>query len=137
MTKEYLATWLNGREYGDEMLCAEEEQAQKSGLVVVFGASDDLIELRGAIDDEDGSRHGKEHYVTRKGLFEAHDVDSCECAFCGYKDAKSNAAVIKAIWGQGDYSWQYETTIPHATFEIMEDGKGYCRGIVFSINDLK
>ena len=33
-------------------------------------------------------------------------------------------------------SWSYLTDIPHKTFDIMEDGEIYCRGIVFSLDDL-
>ena len=43
---------------------------------------------------------------------------------------------MKAVWGEEGYSWTYETAIPHATFEILEDEEKYCRGIVFDIKDL-
>lgn len=46
------------------------------------------------------------------------------------------AAKITAIWDNYGYSWTYKTTIPHETFEIMEGEQKYCRGIVFSTDDL-
>ena len=46
MTKEELAAMLNGREYGKEITKAEEEKAKANGLVVIYGYSDDNVELR-------------------------------------------------------------------------------------------
>lgn len=37
---------------------------------------------------------------------------------------------------KGPFAWTYSTEIPHATFEIIEEGEKFCRGIVFDINDL-
>ena len=54
MTMETLAAILDGREIGSEITKAEADQAKAAGLVVVFGASDDLMEFRGAIYDEIG-----------------------------------------------------------------------------------
>lgn len=33
--------------------------------------------------------------------------------------------------------WRYRTKISYCTFEIMETEKLYCRGIVFSLKDVK
>ena len=52
MTKEQFAEMLNGKQYRSEMTSDDGELAKDNGLVVVFGASDDLMEFRGAIDDE-------------------------------------------------------------------------------------
>ena len=35
-----------------------------------------------------------------------------------------------------EYTWVYHTEIPHACFDIVEGNEKYCRGIVFSLNDL-
>ena len=35
-----------------------------------------------------------------------------------------------------EYAWIYRTEIPHACFDILENGEKYCKGIVFSLNDL-
>lgn len=34
-------------------------------------------------------------------------------------------------------TWAYVTEIPHETFMVYEDGESYCRGIVFSIDDVR
>lgn len=53
MTKKELAERLNGRQYGDSFEDVLEE-AKQSGLVIVTGALDDLMEFEGAIRDEGG-----------------------------------------------------------------------------------
>jgi hypothetical protein len=40
--------------------------------------------------------------------------------------------------GDGERAtWTYKTDIPHETFEIYDNGKLYCRGIVFSVDEVK
>lgn len=57
MTKKELADKLNGRAYGDTFKDVLEE-ARESGLVIVTGGSDDLMEFQGAIEDEGGCFDG-------------------------------------------------------------------------------
>ena len=52
MTKEEFAKMLDGRQYREEMTSNEEKLAESHVLLVCFGASDDLLELRGIIYDE-------------------------------------------------------------------------------------
>ena len=134
ITKEQLAERLNGREYTKEITKNEEKEAAESGLVVVFGSSDDLIEFRGAIHDEQGACAGGDFFFSNAG--ELFDGDHEEC--CKYKTKAREEAKhkITAIWASDDYSWIYETKIPHSTFDIMEDGEKYCCGIVFSLQDI-
>jgi hypothetical protein len=77
MTKEQLAALLNGREYGSEITREESAQAAKDGLVVLFGASDDLAEFRGAIHDEHGCWDGGAPIYLMDG--EIFEDDDCEC----------------------------------------------------------
>ena len=135
MTKEKLAEQLNGREIGDEITKQEEAAAKAAGLVVIFGASDDLMEFRGAIYDE--AYPGEEGIVKlhRGGILDSHD--DCECKFCGYESKAKKCCSVQAQWcKKPDYSWTYKTNLPHATFEIGEDGGKYCRGIVVELNAL-
>ncbi len=137
-TKESLAAVLNGREYTEEITAREALDADASGLVVVFGASDDLIELRGALHDEADCYEGREVAISGLGIqqeWKYVDHESEE-ACLKYFECARTARKIKAVWLKDGYSWTYETDIPHATFEVLEDGKKYCRGIVFSVNDL-
>lgn len=139
MTKETLAAQLTGREIGNELEPFEEKAAKGNGLIVVFGYSDDNTEFKGAIDEEVGSYGGTAIEFTKAGIFRDEDDDEVL--------EKHSAQVpfnkIEALWcpmdkkGNTQCSWAYKTEIPHATFDIMEDGELFCRGIVFSINDLK
>jgi hypothetical protein len=123
---------LTGRQMGFEISRAEELQAKELGFVVIFGASDDLAEIRGAIDDEVGCFDGGMILLDKNGLFE--DCD-CECKHS--EAAKEKTKSVEAVWDDGTgLSWSYKTDIPHATFEIVEDGEPYCRGIVFDIREL-
>lgn len=127
--KEF-AIRLTGREYGMEISKEEENLAKESGFVVIFGYSDDVVVFEGAISDEASCYGGRKIYLTPEGLYE-----ECECE-CKYSIlAKEKSKIIEAIWGK-EYSWEFKTSIPHATFEIFEDGEKYCRGIVFDIKDL-
>jgi len=135
LTKEEFAANLNGREYGSEITKREERVAKADGLVVVFGYSDDNIELRGAFEDEIGAYDGgKVLIVDGKVISSEHD---CECAHCGFEAIKKRAFPIDALWcNEEPYSWTFSTPIPHATFDVMEDGEKFCRGIVFSLAEM-
>ena len=143
MTAQELAALLTGREYLEEIGEEEEAMAKAEGLVVVFGASDDLMEFRGAIHDEIGAYEGTTARVTATGLLEdwetflnSHEPESAFEAY--FEKKRSGFKEIEACWCAEDgYSWTFKSEIPHATFEIVEDGEPYCRGIVFRLEDAK
>lgn len=125
------AAALNGSEYGSEGSRELWASMKAAGLVAVYGASDDLMEFRGAIDDEVGACGGTTVFLTPQGLFEP-----CKSG-CRYSEAaQADTVALTALWDPGDdLSWAYETAIPHSTFVVMEDGQPYCRGIVFALAD--
>ena len=111
-------------------------KAKGDGLVIVFGASDDLMEFEGAINDEIGVCEGGDVQLDQSGVL---DRSRCEDddEVADYVLRLRTAKTIKALWcAEPGYSWTYETSIPHATFEIVEDGEPYCRGIVFELGAL-
>ncbi|MFR3727665.1 hypothetical protein [Lacrimispora sp.] len=130
MNKKELARLIDGREYGYEPFRAVQQAAKEAGLVIVSGASDDVIEFIGAICDEGGCFDGGKVFFDRNGVSQ----DGSECANC-----------IEAIWRDKTaldengnvITWTYKTDIPHETFMIYEDGKPYCRGIVFDLADVR
>lgn len=133
MTRDEAAKALNGSEYGEEGSKDLFDQMKEAGLVAVFGASDDLMEFRGAINDEVGCYDGGTAHLTGHGLLEA----KCDNEYCPHeKHIRKDAARIDAKWDQNGFSWQYETAIPHSTFIVMEDGEPYCEGIVFALADV-
>ena len=121
-----IAEKLNGIAYGENIRDIEAE-AKEHGIVIVMGASDDLMEFSGAIEDEGGCYDGGEVYFDRDGVSQ---------------DDTERANVIVSVWcgktadGQ-EASWVYETDIPHEKFYVYEDEEVYCEGIVFSVEDLK
>lgn len=126
MNAKELAEKLNGNQYGNEITKELEIIAKNSDLVVVFGASDDLCEFRGAIYDEAGCYGGGEVMFDKYGNFAYVDDGD---------DPLPNT--INAIWNKQGYSWIYETKIPNEQFDIFDGSDKYCAGIVFSLNDCK
>lgn len=139
MNAKELAALLTGREYRSEITKEEAAQAKAAGLVVVYGASDDLMEFEGAIRDEVGCYGGGSAKVDRAGIipsFESVDKDS-EADLRDFFKRENGGATIDAVWaGEAGYSWIIRTELPHETFEIVEDGAPYCRGIVFALADI-
>lgn len=152
MTKEELADKLNGGNYRDEISAELEKEAKESGLIVIFGASDDLLEFRGAINDETGAYEGTRVWVykTKSGVrfmdeekYNAikEDIEDNEL------DLSLPTQTIQAIWSpkgliehEGEeydtLSWLIQTDIPHSRFIILEDEEPYCRGIIIDEKEI-
>ncbi len=129
--KEF-AEMLNGKEYGYPQFKPEEIQiAKENGFVIVYGASDDLMEFDGAIYDEAGCFDGGEVWFNREGVVDTPTIPKDRC--------------IETLWCDdcardergGIITWTYKTDIPHETFMIYDEGESYCRGIVFDVNVFK
>ncbi len=141
MNKEELAQLLDGRQCRDEITREEEVMAKENGLLVIFGASDDLTELRGFIDEETYPDDGRILFHNKK-IFQAeepfepdqteHMIEFVE----KWSGIKIEPQLVQVQWDNEGYSWTYETDIPHATFEITDDDDKYCRGIVIDSKDL-
>lgn len=118
-----MAAKLNNSKYRNipiELL----NEAEHNGIAVIYGASDDLMQLMGALYDEFDCFDGGTCYLNKNGEI-------------NYEETTPNK--INIFWhDDGEYRWTYETTIPHETFDIYtSDGEKYCRGIVFFVSDLK
>jgi hypothetical protein len=133
MNKEESAAILDGRQYRAAMGDLDADKAKDYGLVVVYGASDDLMEFEGAIVDEVDCYNGGTAYLHEDGLLEIVCLD---CPHLLREQARCK--IINAVWcPPGGGSWAYETEIPHATFNIYEEDELYCVGIVFEMASLK
>ena len=140
MTPQELATRLAGATYRNVISREIAAEAKASGLVVVYGQSDDLMEFDGAIRDEVGCYDGGTAYLDVEGILPDRESIDDDEELKKYFQRQSNAVAIEAIWSAEGYSWIYKTSIPHATFEVTEDGDPsdkYCRGIVFALADAK
>lgn len=131
LTAQEAARRLDQSQYGDEGSKELFSAMKDAGLVAIFGASDDLMEIRGAVYDE----RGFEAWFTPDGLLE-NDCENEDCP--AYGRAKAAAGKVRALWGaEPPFSFTYETDIPHETFVVLEDADPYCRGIVFALADLE
>lgn len=148
ITAEQLAERLNGRLCGSHITKQDRIDAKESGLVIITGYSDDNVALDGAIHDEVGAYDGTTFVLTETGPISANlqeeirDMDDMpEDAFLREVADKvaghQNGKQIKAIYDEGEYTWTFETEIPHITFDILDDGEKFCRGLVVHVNDLK
>lgn len=139
MTAKELAEKINGREYMESFVDVR-NAAKDAGLVIVTGASDDLIEFDGAIFDEGGCFDGGVIYFDRKHV--ANDGERLPnqilAIWCGKVENEPVGDPSEFVDENGEtITWTYKTDIPHETFMIYDDGEPYCRGIVFSIEDVK
>lgn len=135
MTPQEMADLLTGREYGSEITEAEEAQAKAAGLVVVFGASDDLVELRGVVRETgawETFRFDSEGLQQPWDEIDKDDIDACR----EYFRREGRGQEVEVIWPKDRHLWTFETDIPHADFTILDDGSPYCRGIVFALKDV-
>ncbi|MGL6198593.1 MAG: hypothetical protein ACRC3H_06620 [Lachnospiraceae bacterium] len=90
--------------------------AVENGYVIVTGASDDLMEFEGAIQDEGSCFDGGKVY------FDLSGVD---------QEGKKRANCIEALWCDDDsrnevgevITWTYKTELPHETFMVYDLGE--------------
>ena len=139
MTPKELVLLLGVQTYPVDLSAQLLAQARAAGLVIVHGASDDLLVFQGAIEDEAGCLNGSLVRLDAKGPlpdFENLDADD-KAEMRDYFKRETGAVAIQALWAaEPGYSWTYKTAISHETFEVTEDGAPYCRGIVFALTDL-
>lgn len=131
MVLKKFAEMLHGRQYRYPQFTKEEIQiAKDNNFVIVYGASDDLVEFDGAITDEGDCWEGGKILV--EAIPGGGVVDGAvktptflfhlEIKWC--KDKDENGNII---------SWTYNVPIEHENFMIYEDEKPYCRGFVFKV----
>lgn len=139
MTREELAALLNGREYTNEITREETAKAKDAGLLVIFGYSDDGVKLRGLFNDEAGAYEGGEFYILR-GQIIAEGGGGGACFFINDVEGSKRGHKIEAVFSpemEPAATWLIKTDLPHSTFDIMEDGDLFCRGVVIDKDDLE
>jgi hypothetical protein len=145
MDIKQIAEQFNLSQYPFHVDTTSEKIMKELGFVIAFGASDDLMEFRGAIHDEIDAYQGTTAFIDAKGLlpnYENLEVDEKE-ELKDYFSREPKSKTIEAIWcppngesNNPEMSWGYKTEIPHETFLVMEDEEIYCKGIVFDLNNL-
>jgi len=128
---------LDQIEYPAEAIYNLRNEIEADGLIVAYGMSDDLLEFHGAINEEIGAWDGVTVKITNKpSIFNAEENK----ATAEFNRAQIDSMkTITAVWcpedenGETWASWDIETDIPHETFEILEEGEVFGRGIVFKM----
>ena len=135
MTLEEFAKQLDGIEYPCRLSKELVRIAREQGWAIVYGASDDLMEFEGAIADEAGVYGGGTVRFDKQGILPAfEDVEHTPEACRNWLARFDKSLVIEAQWNkEPGYSWSYKLDILHETFEVMDCGERYCRGLVFAI----
>ena len=133
MDAKQLAAILDGRQYGSEITKEEEKLAADAGLVVVFGYSDDNVELRGAIDAEVSAYNGTTVRLDGADVLE----NDCEDENCPhFERAMAQAPFFRARWcATENVAWTFDVQWPHHTFLVFEDDEVFCKGVVFALSD--
>lgn len=124
---EFLERWateLNNRNERNVVPAALEAV---KGLVVVYAASDDLVEIEGAMTQEIGAFNGVKLTASKtQGFFETTaDESDIEFRWC---DDNSGDSVCP---------WSVICNLPHRKFDILDD-EGYVSsvGVVLHIDDI-
>jgi hypothetical protein len=145
MTVKEWAEKISGFEYPADELDNLNKEMAADGIIIAYGVSDDLLAFRGVIYDEVGAYEGVGVRIASRGKGTAFIFDDEENKDTKEFNRKEIAAMqkIKAIWAPRNddeevfASWLIETEIPHETFDIMEAGELFCRGIVFHVDNIK
>jgi hypothetical protein len=145
MTPKTLADLLKNREYGCEINDGESAMAAQHGLVVMYGAGDDNIEFRGAIDGEVGAYQGTRVQVDSDGIVpmldDVRDKYS-EAELLEWSARCRNGVVVHARWDCDGSAWSFIFTKNSkcldigAEFTVCEDGEPFSTGVVFHISEL-
>lgn len=138
---------LDGREYRRELTYPEEKDLNLNDFLCVFGASDDLLEMRGYFNDEYGSYNGTKLflYILENGKLAFYDeehksVDDfpTEKEFVNYIKSKKTEYYIESKWCErSDISWTFYTNFPsYKKFIISDDFVLYSEGLLIDMKDL-
>ena len=121
MNKKEWVEKLNNIEYPADEIWDMRKELENDGIVAVYGASDDLIEIEGAIQDEGDCYKDRRFYLNEDGLTD-----------------KSEYYIKVTHPKNGTVQFEYDTNIPNVEwFNVVEDENLYCKGFLFNKNDLK
>ena len=141
-----LAKALDNIEYPCHISKELIKQAKEDGIVIVFGSSDDLLEFRGVVNDENNVYGIDVTLIDKEGVLPI-DENGCITDFDNLTNIQDCASLVKrfeksvavtSYWQPDDdsnASWAYSVPehIEWEPFNVMEDGELYCVGIVFKL----
>lgn len=124
---EFLERWAAELNNRNERSVVPTALGAVKGLVVVYAASDDLVEIEGAMTQEIGAFNGVKLTASKtQGFFEtAADESDIEFRWC---DDNSGDSVCP---------WSVICNLPHRKFDILDDEGYVCSvGVVLHIDDI-
>lgn len=109
------------RVYGEEFTHEEIKQMKEDGIVVVYGASDDLVEIDGAIKEEiDSYIDSKFGYIKNK-----------------FVRGKDSNFILDVRHDINNCTFWFSTNVMQSTFVVYDEyDEPYCRGVFVSIYDI-
>lgn len=151
ITKEEMAAIITGRKYPFRLSLQEKTIAKTSGLVVIYGVSDDLLEFEGVINELLVGAYDETitATITKDGqiiesMIKSSDCDKhSECFFFkSWLQCQKTFTVASKWYSDGSDYYRNVTAskLPVATFEIKnnEDTNNiFCHGIVIDLNEAK
>lgn len=121
MTLKEFSEKINGRQYLNELTDEDIEIAKENDFLIIYGYSDDNVEVDGVFRDEFGAWNGTTIYYrpSDKVVYQSETPDI-------------NDVEISCLWCAKDseFTWSFKTSIPHETFKIYDESEKFCLGIV-------
>jgi hypothetical protein len=147
MTVKEWAGKLNGIEYPADELDRFSKEMAEDGIIAAYGASDDLLEFCGVINDEVGAWDGTTVKIAAGEDGELkifNEEENRETAEFNKMQIACMKKIV-AIWCPHDEhnkawaSWHITAPDiePFYYFDIMEDGELFCRGLLFEAKQAK
>ena len=128
---QILAKQINGNQRRDEMTKEQAAFAKENELIVIFAAGDDLMELRGAINDEKGCSTEILRMPIKKvnGKWEYQNLDTID------KVTHPTLFKLKITWCPPiiDVAWRIQPNCQYLPFLTYDEDYLYCIGAVIDL----
>lgn len=149
MTTQQLAELLNNRQYSNEIDTEEIQLAKDHNYLVVFGHSDDCVELRGILYEEYTvdttiliGKKGERMFV-ETDTSDLEGFDDFDGVYKHFKELGciqvSDCSVEPTNYITSEYGmngWEFTTDLPHSTFQIYDEDDLHGNGLVIDLTEL-
>jgi len=131
-TIEEWAKIFEGRKYREEVTQEEKAQLKSDGIVLLVGASDDMIISYGAIEDEFSNEVFYDEKSKELNSGNGDSYCSEECKY--YRSAKKTWKEIERIWSDTKEKWIFTCEIKtHIKGNIVVEYGEYGEFLLFKI----
>lgn len=128
ITAEELASSLNGHNLEEGFTKYVINLARNSNLVIVSAIGDDTVVFSGALKDEFDLLHGGLIFLGR---------ENDECISYTRQNADKTRKKVEVFWDKhSSFKWKFLTLIKHSTYDLKKNGKNFCKGFVFNLDNI-